>query len=139
MSNVQQPNFGLGWSCTTELTSPSIMVTGFRIIAEAIIRRWSTPRGGLLEDPSYGYDLTDAIGDDIGPADLARMSQGAAEEAQKDERVRNCYVTMGVLASGDGTGILSVQARVETSAGPFALVAAVSQVTVTLLQVQANA
>lgn len=137
--NLRQPNFGLGWSCVTDLTSPSIMVTGFRIVAEAIIRRWSTPRGGLLEDPSYGYDLTDSIGDDIGPADLARMSQGAAEEAQKDERVRNCYVTMGMLAGEFGTGVLSVQARVETADGPFILVAAVSQITVTLLQVQATA
>jgi hypothetical protein len=116
---------------------PSIMVTGFRIVAEAIIRRWLCPRGGLLEDPSYGYDLTDAIGEDIGPSDLARMSQAAAEEAQKDERVRACYVTMGVITQGDGTGVLSVQARVETAAGPFTLVAAVSAITVTLLQVQA--
>jgi hypothetical protein len=139
MSNIQQPNFGLGWSCVTDLTSPSIMVTGFRIVAEAIIRRWSTPRGGLLEDPAYGYDITDAVGDDIDQATLARMSQAAAEEAQKDERVRNCYVTMGMLSVGDGTGLLSVQARVETAAGPFILVAAVSQVTVTLLQVQATA
>lgn len=136
---ANQPNFGLGWSCTTDLTMPAIMVSGFRIVAEAIIRRWLTPRGGLLEDPSYGYDLTDAIGEDIGPSDLARMSQAAAEEAQKDQRVRACYVTMGVLNSGDVSGAptLSVQARVETADGPFTLVAAVSQVTVLLLQVNA--
>ncbi len=134
MSNTKQPDFGLGWSCTTDLTMPSIMVTGFRIVAEAIIRRWLTPRGGLLEDPSYGYDLTDAIGEDVGPSDLARMSQAAAEEAQKDQRVRACYVTMGLINTGDNP-TLSVQARVETADGPFTLVAAVTNVTVTLLQV----
>jgi hypothetical protein len=138
MANTQQPNFGLGWSCTTELTMPSIMVTGFRIVAEAIIRRWSCPRGGLIEDPNYGFDLTDNIGADLGQDDLARLSQGAAEEAKKDERVRECYVTMGVITQGD-LPVLSVQATVETADGPFILVAAVSSVTVTLLQVQAAA
>lgn len=137
MSNTPQPDFGLGWSATTDLTMPAIMVTGFRIVAEAIIRRWLTPRGGLLEDPSYGYDLTDAIGEDIDPSDLARMSQAAAEEAQKDQRVRACYVTMGLINTGGTEPTLSVQARVETAAGPFTLVASVSNVTVTLLQVQA--
>jgi hypothetical protein len=116
---------------------PSIMVSGFRIVAEAIIRRWLTPRGGLLEDPSYGYDLTDAIGEDVGPSDLARMSQAAAEEAQKDQRVKACYVTMGLINTGTSDPVLSVQARVETAQGPFSLVAAVSSVTVTLLQVNA--
>lgn len=139
MSNARAPNFGLGWSCTTGLTMPSVMVSGFRIVAEAIIRRWLTPRGGLVDDASYGYDLTNAIGEDIGPSDLARMSQAAAEEAQKDERVRACYVTMGLITSGDGTPVLDVQARVETADGPFILVAAVSEITVTLLQVQAAA
>jgi len=139
MANTQQPNFGLGWSCTTQLTMPSIMVTGFRIVAEAVIRRWSCPRGGLIEDPNYGFDLTDSIGDDLGQDDLARLSQGAAEEAKKDERVRECYVTMGVITTGDGDPVLSVQATIETADGPFTLVAAVSSVTVTLLQVQAAA
>lgn len=139
MANVRQPNFGLGWSCTTNLTMPSIMVSGFRIVAEAVIRRWQTPRGGLLEDPSYGYDLTDYVGDDLAPADLARISQGAAEEAQKDERVRNAYVTCGVITQGDGTVELRVEGRIETSEGPFTLVASVNAITVTLLQVQAAA
>lgn len=138
MANAQQPNFGLGWSCTTELTMPSIMVTGFRIVAEATIRRWMCPRGGLLEDPNYGYDLTDAVGEDLGQDDLARMSQAASEEAKKDERVRECYVTMGVITTGDQP-VLSVQATIETADGTFVLVAAVSSVTVTLLQVQAAA
>lgn len=134
MSNAVQPNFGISWSCVSDLTMPSVMVSGFRVVAEAVLRRWSTPRGGLIEDPTYGYDLTNAIGEDIDAQTLASMSQGAATEAEKDPRVRACFVTLGLINS-----VLTVQARIETAEGPFTLVAAVSGITVTLLQVQAAA
>ncbi len=93
------------------------------------MRRWSTPRGGLVDDPNYGYDLTDAIGDDLNKSDLARMARLAGAEAEKDERVTGCDVTLTLI--GD---VMMVSGKVVTAQGPFTLVVAVSQVTVTLLQ-----
>jgi hypothetical protein len=110
---------------------PATMASGFRCVAEAIVRRWSTPRGGLLDDADYGYDLTDRVGDDLDKADLTQMAHLAKSEAEKDERVQTCDVTLTLAV--DGT--LAVVGKVTTAAGPFNLVASVSAVTVTLLQV----
>jgi hypothetical protein len=123
-------DFGSSWSCTTDLTMPSIMVSGFRVVAEAIVRRWLTPRGQLLSNPDYGFDLTSAIGDDVDVTTLGQLAQGAAAEAQKDPRVLNCYVTISMIDD-----VFDVRATVETANGPFTLVASVSSLTVTLLEV----
>lgn len=132
MATRQAPNFGSSWSCVSDLTMPSIMATGFRIVAEAIARRWMTPRGFLISDPNYGFDLTGMIGDDIDVAKLAQLGQGATAEALKDERVKSCTLQLTFV---DGT--LTVRALVNTNQGPFRFVASVSSVRVSLLEVLA--
>jgi phage baseplate assembly protein W len=124
------PDFGSCWSCLTGLTFPAVQVTGFRVVAEAIVRRWSTPRGGLVDDPNYGFDLTGLVGDDIDTPSLSRMAQSASAEAKKDGRVLGCAVQMNYL-----DGALTVTASVTTAQGPFRLVVGVDNVTVSLLQV----
>ena len=112
---------------------PSTMATGFRVVAEAIVRRWQTPRGGLVDDPNYGFDLSDFVSDDLGKSDLARIAKSAAAEALKDERVLACDVTVQYLVGG----MLAVSGKVQTALGPFQLVVSVGQVTISLLQVKA--
>ena len=124
-------DFGTCWSCITDVTTPATMASGFRVIGEAIARRWQTPRGGLIDDPNYGFDLTDFIGDDLGKGDLARIAHGASAEAEKDERVLSCAVTLTMTGGGQ---LMTVVGSVETGQGPFQLVVAVSAVSVTLLQ-----
>lgn len=123
-------DFGSCWSCVTDLVMPSTMATGFQCIAEAIARRWQTPRGGLVDDPTYGFDLTDYILDDLDVTTLARVAQAAATEAEKDERVRTATVTITLNA-----GALLVAGLITTAAGPFRLVVSIDKVTVALLQV----
>lgn len=130
---MTQPDFGSSWSCIQDITSPAIMASGFRVVAEAIARRWQTPRGGLIDDPNYGYDLTDFVNDDLSKPDLAQIAHLAGAEAEKDERVLACDVTATLLPSR----LLVVSASVTTAAGPFQLVVSVSQLSVTLLQVAA--
>jgi len=130
---MTQP-YGIGWSCTSSLTDPAVMVGGFQIVAEAIVRRWQTPRGGLIDDPNYGYDLTEFINADIDKAALAQIAHLAGAEAQKDERVAGCKVTITF-----NNGVFSVLGKVTLAAGPtFDLVVTVDKVTVTLLQVSAT-
>lgn len=115
-----------------DLSFPSSMSSGFLVVAEAILRRWSTPAGSLIDDPTYGYDLTDLLNDDLSPAAMAYAQQRAGAEAQKDERVLRCVPTITLTTAG----LLTVVAEVSTSAGPFKLVASVSAVTTQLLLVQ---
>lgn len=123
-------NLGSCWSCISDVDMPSTMATGFACLGQAIARRWQTPRGGLIDDPNYGFDLTDYIGGDLGKNDLARLAHMAGEEATKDERVKSCAVTVTLLANGD----MLVVGQVTTADGPFSLVVSVSGVSVTLLQ-----
>lgn len=122
-------DFGSCWSCLTGLTFPSTQASGFRVVAEAIARRWQTPRGGLINDPDYGFSILDYLQGDLAKADLARIASGASAEAEKDERVLSCDAEVDF-----SLGTLTVKATVNTAAGPFPLVLAVNQLTVALLQ-----
>ena len=127
-------SLGSCWGTPTgqDLSSPSYMATGLQCVAEAVLRRWSTGAGELLDDPSYGYNLTDLVSDDLSPADIAYAQQQAAAEARKDERVLAMTVTLTLTA----TGLLTVVGQGTTAAGPFKLVLAVTSVSVQLLLVQ---
>jgi hypothetical protein len=113
-----------------DLTMPARTASGFRVVAEAIVRRWQTPRGGLIDDPNYGFDLSDFLSDDIDTAGLNRIKNSAKAEALKDERVIGVDLNLTFIS-----GVMMVTANVTTAAGPFKLVVSVSQVSTTLLQV----
>ena len=110
---------------------PAYMATGNACVGEAIARRWSTGRGQLIDDPNYGYNLTDLVSDDLSPADILRAQQQAGAEALKDERVLRCSVTLTLTVAG----LLTVVAAVTTALGPFQLVLAVSATTTQILLV----
>lgn len=124
-------DFGSAWSCLTDLTMPATYASSFRVVAEAIARRWQTPRGGLIDDPNYGFDLSDFVNDDIDPRVQSQIAFNASQEAKKDERVLSCDVTVTPFPGG----VLIVTGSVTTEDGPFTLVVSVSDVTITLLQV----
>lgn len=125
------PDFGTDLSCVDDIASDGRVVSGFRVVAEAIARRWLCPRGRLIGYPNYGYDLTQFVNADLDARDLDELQSGAAAEAEKDERVERCVVT--ATLQDDGT--LEVVGAVTTAQGPFQLVVAVSSVTLTLLSV----
>ena len=133
MSNTSAVNLGTCWSTPdgSDLSMPSTMASGTRCVAEAILRRWACTQGRLVDDPTYGFNLSDLISDDLSPADLAYAQQQAAAQAQLDERVLQCTVTLTLPT----TGVLTVVAFVTTAAGPFKLVASVSAVGTQLLLV----
>lgn len=134
MSNLSSlkplPDFGSAWSCVSDMTIPAIVVSGNRVVAEAIARRLQTPRGGLLDDPTYGFDVTDFVNDDLTAGDFARLNAGIQAECLKDQRVLTTDVSTSLVV-----GVLIVTIVVGTAAGPFTLVLAISDVTATLLQV----
>ena len=124
MATPSAVNFGTCWGTPSgqALSSPSYMASGIQCVAEAILRRWSTSPGQLIDDPNYGYNLTDLVSDDLSPADISYAQQRAGAEAQKDERVLRCTVAMTLTVAG----LLTIAAHVLTALGPFKLVVAVS-------------
>jgi hypothetical protein len=130
---TQPVDFGQCWGTPNGqgLSSPSYMAKGFQVVAEAVLRRWSTPRGRLIDDPNYGTDVADSINDDLSPRDIAYLGQQLAAEAQKDERVLKAVVTVTLTTAG----LLTIVGGIQTAAGPFKMVVAVSQTSTTLLMV----
>jgi hypothetical protein len=126
-------NFGTCWGTPNgqDLSMPSYMASGNLVVAEAILRRWTTGRGQLIDDPNYGFNVSDLISDDLSKKDVAYAQQQLAQEAEKDERVKSASVTLVLTSLGE----LRLDAFITTAAGPFKLVVAVSAVTTKLLLV----
>lgn len=126
-------DYGEDFSCVEDLETTLSTVSGPMVVVEAVVRRWSTPTGGLLGDPNYGFDLSAYCNADVSPRDIAQLSSSLNAEAEKDERVLECLST--VTLASDGT--LTVTANLTLLDGEeFTLVLAVSAVTVELLRVE---
>lgn len=123
-------DYGLDLSCVDDLTPGMVEVTGRIVLAQAIARRLMTPRGYLCDDPTYGYDVTQRVNDDMSARDLAMLYANVRNECLKDERVMDAAVT-GTLSSG----VLLLTITLTDGDGPFALVLGVTNVDVTILRV----
>lgn len=124
-------DYGTDLSCTNDIASDGRMVTGFTVVAEALIRRLSTPRGRLIADPNYGLDLRQYINADMSPRDIAGLRAAVSAECAKDERV-NAVRTLAVL---DTVGVLTLTIEIDLGTESFTLVVAASDVTVELVSV----
>ena len=113
-----------------DITTDFRAVSGRRALAESLVRRFRTERGGLIGDPNYGELLENHINDDMSPADLSAASSAAEAEALKDERVLSCSVAARLVDD-----ILYFDIELEDAKGPFALTLSVSDVTVEILTV----
>lgn len=127
-------NLGSCWGMIpdcTDLSTPSTMASGLACVAQAIARRWSTPAGALINDPTYGRNLSDLIGSGLTPAQIAREQQLLAAQALLDQRVQTASVTLTFL-----NGAITCQGNFTTAAGPFSLIGTASQFTPLSFQVQ---
>ena len=129
-------DLGTDISCVSDVDPQCTVVSGRRLLAEAVARRWITPRGMLIDDPNYGTDVTDFIDADVTRASLASMRASMIAEALKDERVESCEVVITPPPGGLGaTGAYHVTATLADAAGPFDLTLAITDVTVDLIEV----
>jgi hypothetical protein len=127
-------DFGRDLSCTTSILTTRYS-TGPRLVAEAIFRRFITPRGSLQggeDEQNYGLDLANLIGSVSTPSAVASLPGQIEAECIKDERVISATATVTSTTSGPSTA-WNIQINGKTGAGPFALVIGVSGVTASLL------
>jgi hypothetical protein len=124
-------DYGTDISCVNDFAPDGRITSGRHILAEAICRRLITPRGRLIDDPNYGFDLTGYTNDDMSPGDIAAMRVGIEAECLKDERVSAAVATASLAAGG----ILAVGITLTDGNGPFSLVLSVSATTISILSV----
>lgn len=97
-------------------------VTGRTALAHRILRRLTTPRGGLFYAPTYGYDLTELIGSSV---PVSVVEQRVLEQVLAEEEVADARATATLL-----NGTLSVEIQTVDAEGPFTLVLNASELTV---------
>jgi phage baseplate assembly protein W len=126
-------DYGYDVGCLDDFTEECRPVTGRRLLAEALVRRLTTPRGMVIDDPDYGTDVREYLKDGLTPRELARMRAEILAELRKDERV---VVTIASLDFVSSTGSLTIGLVVEATEEALRLVLSVSSVTVALLSVE---
>lgn len=122
--------FGIDLWCDGDLTPDMAEVSDdATILGQALLRRFSTPEGWLLDEPGYGLDLRDELGETLTPARQAALRGKIQLQALRDERVLSCSVVASFSA-----GVLTVGLSGRASFGPFRLTIAVSAASVQLLE-----
>ena len=128
-------DFGQDIAVFPDLDTSFTAMTGPRVVAEAVARRLSTPRGSLPFYPEYGIDVRDWVNETITRDRLAQFRRELEAEVVKDERIDDAT---GSIAFNPQTGEMRIAVNVTTAAGPFALVLGVTQVTVSVLSVSSS-
>lgn len=125
-------DYGIDIGCGPDGISPLFdQVSGRQCLIEAILHRYETSRGGLVDDPNYGLGVKEWVGKRSNAAQRMAWEQALGAEARKDARVRSARAT--VTLDGERL-IFSVQIEpIEGEA--FALTAQVGDVSVELLGV----
>lgn len=127
---------GVDLSCTDDLSPECSVVTGRRLIAEAVYRRLITPRGRLSYDPDYGTDVTAFINEDVTVSEINDLQAAIIDECNKDERVLDVDVSIeapGGVVGADGKYTITIV--LFDADGPFELVLVIDQVTVEILRI----
>lgn len=129
-------DYGLDLSCVADLDENGAEVDGITLLAQALLRRLITPRGALIDDPTYGYDLSAVIDEASTPRQQAMIASAIDGELRKDERVLRAVTTLVLSRDLASSYKATATVVITPSAGPtFKLVLGVSSVTVDLLTV----
>ena len=123
-------NYGSDLSCVSDIDPAAYEVSGRLLLGQALSRRLMTPRGRLLEDANYGFDLTQYVNSDLAPVDLAQIRAGIETECLKDERILGATANVQLI-----NNVLIVNVILLDGVGPFPLVLSVTAVTTTILSV----
>lgn len=123
-------DFGSDVSTFPDLDGTFELMTGRRVLAEALFRRLLTVAGGLPFHPDYGEDVR-AFLSEAGTADsLFRLRSRAEAQCLLDERVAAAVATARYDQPEE---TLTLTIDVQSEAGPFALTVGVTALTTTLL------
>lgn len=127
--------YGRDLSCVTDCdalysltpASPSPL-----IVAQAVTRRFITPRGGLLDEPDYGLDLRGYLNRGVEQSDLRALEIRARLETLKDERVSDCDLEVEISTDFTALTVTVRLTPVDTSTRPFSFVVSVTDAQVLL-------
>lgn len=87
--------YGTDLSCVTELADDAAEVDPMSrvAVAQAITRRLTTPRGALIDDPDYGFDVRQFANRGTTQLELRAVADQCRGECVKDDRVSAATIT----------------------------------------------
>jgi len=126
-------DYGSDLSCSTDLTADMKELTGDDplIVAESDVRRLTTDRGTLIDDPDFGWNLEQLIQKPMTPTEVATIPGQVRGELLKDDR----HETLNVWTTGHTTSNLLVHVHGTTGKGPFRLVMALTDAGVAVKEI----
>lgn len=104
-------------------------ISGARVVAEQVLRRWETPRNGLFYDRTVGAGIYQLLAKRTSIPALLEKKSLLQSQAERDERVWSADVN---IEPTDDTS-LAVDGDITLEDGTFSLVASISNVTIDLL------
>ena len=105
------------------------VVSGSTCVLHAVVKRLTTPYGGLVDDQDYGFDLRDLVNRSLSKPELRGAVAQIEAQCLEDERVDEADVDLSVL---NGVLTVKVQCRLIDDQ-TFRLVLGVSAVSVDVL------
>ncbi len=104
--------------------------SGRTLLAQSIVRRFTTGRGTVIDAPNDCLDLRGFLSDGFTQAQINQIPGQLKKEAEKDERVNSVDVKAEYLYASK---TLTITMAIESGYGPFSLTLSVNAVTVTVL------
>jgi hypothetical protein len=128
---VTQPvpvGYGVDLHCTSDLRDDlaEVETNSYEGIAEAIVRRWTCPRGQNADDPDYGRDVRELLNRGLTSAEVLAEAGLLRAEAEKEETVDDCEVALVLNAAERSVTIAATVAPVDPTLTPFRFVAALT-------------
>ena len=121
-------NFGQDSSCVNDVGLFDLQITDpVVLVAQRILRRLTTPRGGLAaigDDPNFGWDVRQLINAQLSPSSISNYQQQISAECMKEECISSAPVT--ITNSG---GTVSISISLTSALGPFTLTLPVQNLT----------
>lgn len=140
MSAASDAMYGRDIRCGVGGLRPGQVVTGRLLVAEAIYRRLTTPRGSLLYAPNYGIDIARYLGMESTVPNAVRIAGEVRGEVEKDDRV-DLVIARGFVTQLAGATALAMHVDLEIvcGAGPFNLTLAIDRVSAQIFGLEAVA
>lgn len=128
---VPQPPLGWGadLSCVTDCDSQFSELTiadGALIVAQSVTRRLITPRGSLLDDADFGFDLRGYCNRGVTQQDLRTLQTRVTAEVLKDERVASAVIDVTISNNGGGITVRAQITPADPALQPFTTIIAVT-------------
>lgn len=130
---VADDDFGADLDCADDFTPlfDELDTKDPKLVAQAVYRRLTTPRGGLIDDPDYGFDVRTLLHKPLSATYQAAIPGLIRAEVMKDDRVATCTVTLSnVTPLGFDVAVACTTAR-----GPFSLTFSVADAAVRLKEI----